>query len=115
MFGTASAIGTHDGVADEMGEADLALTAAAAIAVDHLAVDLEQLGRDVAEACRGRHRQASFHVGGDGRTGAADGLAHILGGVGLRIGRGRTEPQPLRRRRGLRDQAPPAAGATAGL
>ena len=49
--------GPHDGVADEVGEADLALPAAAAVAVDDLAVDLEQLGRDVAEAGRRRHRR----------------------------------------------------------
>ena len=49
--------GPDDGVADEVGEADLALTAAAAVAVDDLAVDLEQLGRNVAEAGGRRHRR----------------------------------------------------------
>jgi hypothetical protein len=49
MPGTASAIGAHDRVADEVGEADLA-AAVREVAVDDLAVDLEQLGRHVAEA-----------------------------------------------------------------
>ncbi len=62
----------HDGVADEMGEAHLALAAARSVPVDHLAVDLEQAGRDVAEAGRRRHREAAFHVGGDRRAGTAD-------------------------------------------
>ena len=60
----------HDGVADDVGEADLALPGARAVAVDDVAVDLEQLGRDVAEAGRRRHRQAALHVGGDRRRGA---------------------------------------------
>ena len=42
------------------------------IPVDHLAVDLEQAGRDVAEAGRRRHREAAFHVGGDRRAGTTD-------------------------------------------
>ena len=67
----------HDGVADEVGEADLAHPAADAVAVDDLAVDLEQLGRDVAEAGRRRHGEAALHVGGDRRAGAAD-RAHLL-------------------------------------
>ena len=46
--------GPHDRVADEVGEADLGLPGAGAEPVDDLAVDLEQLGRDVAEAGGGR-------------------------------------------------------------
>ena len=68
----------HDGVADEVGEADLAHPAAGAVAVDDLAVDLEQLGRDVAEARRRRHGEAALHVGGDRRAGATDGRARLL-------------------------------------
>ena len=59
--------GPHHGVADEVGEADLAHPAAAAVAVDDLAVDLEQLRRDVAEARRRRDGEAADHVGGDRR------------------------------------------------
>ena len=58
---------------------DLALPRATAVTVDDLAVDLEQLRRDVAEA-RGRgDGQAALHVGRDGDAGAADGLAGIEG------------------------------------
>ena len=60
-----------DGEPDEVGEADLALATAVPIAVDDLAIDLEQLGWNVAEAGCRRHRQAALHVGGDGRTGAS--------------------------------------------
>ena len=57
--------GADDGVADEVGEADLAAAGAAQVAVDDLAVDLEQLGRDLAER-RGRgDREAGLHVGDD--------------------------------------------------
>ena len=98
--------GADHGEADEVGEADLALTAAAAVAVDDLAVDLEQLGRDVAEAGRGRHRQAALHVGGDRGTGAADGLADILARrPATAAGGGRARRPvggPLARRRRLR-------------
>ena len=95
--------GPHDGVADEVGEADLAEPAALAVAVDHLAVDLEQLGRDVAEAGRRRHGEAARHVGGDGGAGAADRGALLLG----RLAR-------LRRRDGRRG-APAAVAGAAGV
>ena len=49
--------GADDGVADEVGEADLGQPGALAEAVDHLAVDLEQLGGHVAEAGGGRDRR----------------------------------------------------------
>ena len=55
----------HDRISDEVGEAHLALAAAAAVAVDDLAVHLEQFRRHVAEAGGGGHRQAALHVGGD--------------------------------------------------
>ena len=48
-----------------------------AVAVDDLAVDLEQLGRDVAEARRRRDGEAALHVGGDRRAGAADRRARL--------------------------------------
>ena len=73
----------HDGVADDVREADLALSGACAVAVDDVAVDLEQLGRDVAEAGRRRNRQAALHVGGDRRRGA------LQDGAGLGVGGGR--------------------------
>jgi hypothetical protein len=79
--------GPHDGVADDVREAELALTAAVAVAVDDLAVDLEQLGGHVAEAGGGGHRQAAFHVGGNREAGTTDGLADIVGDHG-RAGRG---------------------------
>ena len=69
--------GAHDGVADEVGEGDLAEPAALAVPVDHLAVDLEQLGRDVAEARRRRHGEAAGHVGGDRGADAADRCARL--------------------------------------
>ena len=60
-----------DGVADDVGEADLAAPGAAQVAVDDPAVDLEQLGRDVAEAGGGGDAEARLHVlddaGGDAR------------------------------------------------
>ena len=79
--------GADDGVADEVGEADLALAAAAAVPVDHLAVDLEQLGGDVAEARRRRDGEALLHVGGDHQPGTEDQLALV--DVGRRLGRAR--------------------------
>jgi hypothetical protein len=57
--------GPHHGVADEVGEADLAAAGAAQVAVDDLAVDLEQLGRDLAEAGGGGDAEAGLHVGDD--------------------------------------------------
>jgi hypothetical protein len=74
--------GAHDGIADEVGEADLGLPGAGAEPVDHLAVDLEQLRRHVAEAGRRRDGEAALHVGGDGGAGAADRLAGLLVGAG---------------------------------
>ena len=71
--------GPHDGVADQVGEADLAHAAARAVAVDHLAVDLEQLGRHLSEARRRRHGEAARHVRGDGRGDAADRCARRVG------------------------------------
>ena len=78
--------GLHDGVADDVGEADLPGAGAAQVAVDDLAVDLEQLGRDLAERGRRRHREARLHVGDDAGGGAAQRRAG-------RLGRGRREPR----------------------
>ena len=71
----------HDGVGDDVGEADLAAAGPAEVAVDHLAVDLEQLGRDVAEAGRRRDPEAALHVGDDERSRATDRRAGVLGGA----------------------------------
>ncbi len=78
--------GSHDGVPDEVGEADLARAAARAVAVDHLAVDLEQLGRDLPEAGRRRHAEAALHVGGDDCRRAADELCPSAWGLRARAG-----------------------------
>ena len=85
----------YDSEPDEMGEADLALTTTAAVAVDHLAVDLEQLGGNVAEAGRSRNRQTALHVGGDCSAGPTNRFADIFGcrrrrfsAGGSRLGRG---------------------------
>ena len=90
----------HDGVADEMGEAHLALAAARSIAVDHLAVDLEQTGRDVAEAGRRRHREAALHVGGDRRAGTTDRRTRLVRrDVDRRGRRAQVSSQPVAPRR----------------
>ena len=70
--------GTHDRETDQVGEADLGLATAGAEAVDHLAVDLEQLRRHVAEARGGGHRETALHVGGDRGAGTADRLAGLV-------------------------------------
>ena len=94
--------GAHDGVADDVGEADLGLATARPEAVDDLAVHLEQLGGHVAEAGRRRHGQAALHVRRDRGAGATNGLAGLVG----RIGAGR--------RNGVRPvRAPFVAGAAA--
>src|SRR6266536_1483426 len=50
-----------DRVADEVGEAHLAATLAAQVAVEHVAIDLEQPRRDHTERGRGRHLEAGLH------------------------------------------------------
>ena len=91
-----------DGEPDEVGEADLAQSGPGAIAVDHVAVDLEQLRRDVAEAGGGRHGEAALHVGGDRRGSPLEGSPGLGSWFSrsrrdLWFGRGRR-----RRRRGHR-------------
>jgi hypothetical protein len=67
----------HDGVPDQVGEADLAEPRAGAVSVDHLAVDLEQLGGDVAEAGGGGNLEAGLHVLHDHGADALDRLADL--------------------------------------
>ena len=69
--------GLDDGVADEVGEADLAGAAGPAeLVVEDAAVDLEQPGRHHPEAGGGRDVQAGGHVGHDpaGRPAERSGL-----------------------------------------
>ncbi len=100
--------GPHDGVADEVGEADLALSGAAAVAVDHLAVDLQQLRRHVAEAGGRRDVEALGHVVGNRQAGAEDQLARV---GGRRRSRGRGG---FRGRRRGRRGATAAGGSSIG-
>ena len=79
--------GPHDGVADDVGEAHLAAAAATQERVDGLAVDLEQLGRDLTEAGGSGHAEAGFHVGHDASGGTAQGCA-LWGGRRGGCGRG---------------------------
>ena len=98
--------GPDDGVADEVREADLAATRAAQVAVDDVAVDLEQLGRHLAERGRRRDAEAGLHVGDDAGADAADRLTRRFalggrrGGCGRRCGCSRSG----RRRRGGRSR-----------
>ena len=57
--------GLDHGVADEVGEADLAAARAGQVVVDDDAVVDEQLGRDGAHARRGRDGERDLHVGDD--------------------------------------------------
>ena len=52
-----------EGVSDQVGEADLAASAAPQMVVDDNPVVDEELGRHDTHAGRGRHAQAGFHVG----------------------------------------------------
>ena len=68
----------YQGVADDVGEADLAAPGPAQVAVDDAAVDLEELGRDLAERRGGRDLEAGLHVGHDAGADAADGVAGLV-------------------------------------
>ena len=57
--------GADDGVADEVGEADLGPGGAGQLVVEDLAVHLEEAGRDGADARRRRDAQAGLHIGHD--------------------------------------------------
>ncbi len=57
----------HDGVPDDVREADLGPRRPGQLVVQDEPVDLEQAGRHAAHARRGRHRQAGLHVGHDPR------------------------------------------------
>ena len=109
------------GVADQMGEADLAAGGPEELVVDDGAVDLEQLGRHHPHAGGGGDAQRRLHVGHDaaGRTPQGHGRLRLsvvpahragtgagrpaAGAVGCRRRRrsGR-RPQPTARRRGAR-------------
>ena len=98
--------GPHGGVADEVGEADLPAPGAAQVVVDDLAVDLEQLGRDLPEAGGGGDLEAGRHVGGDAGRRAPQRFARRWGRGGGRArgwcGSGRPRrrlPAPGRRLR----------------
>ena len=56
---------SHNGEADQVGEADLAAPNPAQVIVEDLAVDFEQLGGDLAKACCCRDLEARFHIGHD--------------------------------------------------
>jgi hypothetical protein len=62
--------GPHDGVPDQVGERHLSSPLAGQVAVDDLAVDLEELGGHGSEAGRRRDLETRLHVGDDasGRT-----------------------------------------------
>ena len=93
---------------------------AAEVVVEDLAVDLEQLGRDLAEAGGGRDLEARLHVGDDAGGRAAERLAGGLGGRcgRRRLGRGRRRGRRRGRCRGRRPagaaRAPRPAPAGAG-
>ncbi len=92
--------GAHHGVADEVGERDLAAPAAGEVVVDHRAVVHEQLRRHGAHAGRGGDREAGLHVVDDAGGGPAQ-------DDGLRLARGRRWPaaRSSRERRGWRRRA----------
>ncbi len=76
------------GVADEVGERDLAAAGAGEVVVDDGAVVPQQLHRDRAHRRGGRHRQGGVHVGrGAGGCSAQDGVGR--GVARLRRGGGR--------------------------
>ena len=100
--------GAHDGVADEVGEADLAAPGAAEVAVDDRAVDLEQLGGTSRKLVAvGTSRLASMFltirapaprmISPSAAAGGAGGAAGVVGvdavGVAAGVGRG-AEPAP---------------------
>ncbi len=105
----------HHGVADEVGEGDLAATGALQVVVDHHAVVDQQLRRNGAHAGRGRHGrarrpcchdQAETALEGDqlgtGRGGRGRHVLAVLRGIGL-LGRdGGRAADGCGRSRGLR-------------
>ena len=109
--------GADDGVADQVGEADLAAAGASEVAVDDTSVDLEELGGDLPERRGRRDVEAGRHVGDDPGSDTADRLARELGVGGRRSACSR----PLAVVTGAVDGAGPAgaagvgAGAGAGL
>ena len=71
--------GSDDGVADDVGEADLPAARAGQETVDRLAIDLEELGRDLTKTRGGGNGEAGLHVGHDAGGRAAQGDAGLLG------------------------------------
>ncbi len=87
-----------DCVADDVGERDLPAASALEVVVHHQAVVGDELGRDVTQACCGRHREACFHVG-DGACGRALERQHLVRGCSaVRGGRGREGTDAVGRR-----------------
>ena len=83
----------HDGVTDDVGEADLGAGRAGQLVVEDEAVHLEEAGRHRPHAGRRGHRQAGLHVGHDPRGGAPqDGGVLVTRLTDL-------QPEPGRRRR----------------
>ena len=78
----------HDGVADDVGEADLAAARALQVVGQDRTVDLEQPRRHLAKRGGRGHLQAGLHVGDDAGRGASDGFAGCIGS-GARCGCGR--------------------------
>ena len=112
----------HHREADEVGEGHLPAAGATEVAVDHPAVDLEELGRDAPEAGGGGDLEAGLHVGDDAGGGAPDRLAHRLGrrasAAAAAGAAGRRRERPARpasaggpaRRHGLRGGVAPVVG-----
>ena len=80
--------GGDHGVADDMGEADLAAPNTFQVVVEDPAVDLQELGRDLPEAGGRRYLEAGLHVAGDqrGDPSQGDGLGPVIGVGGLLVG-----------------------------
>ena len=120
MTGTVVGDGPHDGVADEVGEADLAAAGAAQVAVDDRAVDLEQLGRHLAEAGGRRDSRlasmlATMRAAAPRSGSPVRRVGSVAGGRRrARLGRRRWRPGAARRRRRRSPAAPSACAAGAG-
>ena len=74
--------GPDDGVADQVGEGDLAAAGTGQVGVDDNAVVDQQLGRNRPDAGGGGHLEAGDHVGGDGLGRTAEDRDNIFLGCG---------------------------------
>ena len=74
--------GPHDRPTDQMGKANFRLTRTGPETVDDLAVDLKQLGWDVAEAGSCRHRKACLHIASNGCARTADRFSRLFNRLG---------------------------------